>query len=193
MKHIKLFENYTNITLETLTNDLTSIDVEYITYLLDKIDTDYKKYAITKLDTIERRSEELFNKYGIEGLVGNWKYPFNTNYLRNEFLIFSMKEFWKNDAMNMGEISKLFDIYAKLNPIIKNIPISEDFDKYSIILGMTSGYNYDDIYDFIVIGGGADRDKKYRNKYDEVCNLIGANLGYVASEKTLDKIISNLS
>ncbi len=193
MKHIKLFENYTNITLESLTNNLTSIDVEYITSLLNNIEDDYKEYAISKLKKIQRRSEDLSKILNMTELVGNWKYPFNTNYLKNEFLIFSMKEFWRNEIMNIKEISKLFDIYKTLNPIIQNIPISEDFDKYSIMLGMTSGFNYDDIYDFVVIGGGGDRDTNYKTKFDKVCHLIGNHLNYVASEKTLDKILSHLN
>lgn len=191
MKYIKLFENYKNITLESLTDNLKTIDVNYINSLLDNIDDEYKDYAISKLTKIQRRSEELYNEYHIEGLVGKWNYPFNTNYLKNEFLIFSMKEFWRNEIMSEIEIEKLFDIYAELNPIIKNIPTHEMYDKYNIMLGMTSGFNYDDIYDFVVIGGGSNRDLKYMKKFDEVCDLVGHHLHYVASEKTLNKIISH--
>jgi hypothetical protein len=190
MKHIKLFENYTNITLESLTNNLTTIDVPYIISLLNEIDVEY---PISKLNKIDRRSEELSKVLNMKGLVGDWKYPFNTNFIKNEFLIASMKEFWRFDNIDDIEIEKLFDIYAKLNPIIKNIPTKVMFDKYYIIMGMTSGYNYDDIYDFVTIGGFDKRDDIYLNKHKEVTKTLGIDLQYVPSEKTLDNILSHLN
>ncbi len=194
MKYIKLFENYNNITLELLTNNLTAINTKILLKLIknsEYYDIFYMNFVINK--HTQRRSEDLYKETGINNLVGDWKYPFSNNYLDNEFLLLTLKEMIKLNLCDKKEMIKLFRIYKNLNPIIKTIPTKNHYiNMYHIMMGMTSGFNYDDIYDFIVIGGGSDRDSNYKKKFDIVCDLIGHHLYYIASEKTLDKIINNL-
>jgi hypothetical protein len=196
MKHIKLFETFnTKITLELLTDNLTTINLQIIDDLI-KISEHYylmhKNYVKNKNNV--RRSEELYFKTNIKGLVGDWKYPFNENITDNEFLLISMKELIEYHLMDKNEMLKLFKIYKKLNPIIKNIPVNNDYmNMYHIMMGMTSGFNYDDIYDFITIGGGSLRDDNWIKKHNIASELLGNYIMYIPSEKTLDKIINHFN
>ena len=88
MKHIKLFENFdSKITLEYLTDNLTSINLEKIIKLMNV--SEYSEIFINiyiKNKSNKRRSEELYNLTNIEGLVGDWKFPFGGNITNNEYL-----------------------------------------------------------------------------------------------------------
>ena len=107
--------------LEDLTNnELTEINIEILKKLISNMDEDihteyYHNYIVKKKS--ERFSEENFNKFKIDGLIGDWKYPFNCDHLNNELLLIVMMSSEYN--IDNSEIEKLFDIYSKLNPIIK--------------------------------------------------------------------------
>lgn len=200
MKHIQLFEKFidsnTDIKLEDLTNNMTKIDVGNVIALLEKhvneIGENYVNHVKSKLNgDVRRISEELSNKIGLkEVLVGDWVYPFNQDYILNEFLISALVNLIRHDIIAEEEMIKLFNVYKTLNPIIDTIPRNDYYDCYEIILGMTSGFNFDDIHDFVVLGGGGKRSEEYLTKHRFAASLVG-DIQYVPSEKTLDAIIKH--
>ncbi len=194
MKHIKLFENFNTISLELLTNNLTKINIKNVSKLLkvsEYYETLYNRYVVLKKS--QRRSEDLYKETGIKGLVGDWLYPFNDTIINNEYLLIAMKELIAHKYMDEQEMVKLYKIYQKLNPLIKTMPVHNDYFKmYHVMLGMTSGFNYDDIYDYLTIGGMCDRDDEYKNLHEETATLLKQGIYYIPSEKTLKHIIKTI-
>jgi hypothetical protein len=189
----KRFESINNeefYTLEYLTDNLTTVNMEK---LIDATKECQYGWVIEeqKASSTKRAGEDLSNKYNLNGVVGEWVYPFNSPSYSNESLCFGLKELLKEDNRYSVEIDKLYESYLKLNPTIKDIPIKDSFDKYEVMLGMTSGYNFDDIYDWIVIGSAPSRDDNYRSLKNELQTIVG-HVGYVPSEKTIRNILNQL-
>ncbi len=197
-QHIKLFENFSNpITLKSLTNNLKKIDIDACKELLHDSSKFYKIFYhnLIVCKKNERKAEELANKFGLPELMGHWIYPFNESYILNEYLLLSISELIKETKINESEITKLYKIYLTLNPSISTIPVKNWWDRYTVMMGMTSSFNYDDIYDFLTLGGFSDRKKNvvYLSKSEEVESFLRPHhIGYVPSEKSLDEILKRI-
>jgi hypothetical protein len=200
MKHIKLYEDYkgggTYITLDFLTNGKTNIDLDFLSKIKNELITKREddRYHLNDKQRLGSKSasEELEKKWGLRGLTGNWKYPFNSDRHKNEYLTFLIDRIDDEDLSTVL-MNELYDEYVKLNPSLSNIK-PKDIDKYFVIIGVTSNYNYNDIYDFIHVGPYylREQDPEWKNLSDQIKNQIG-HMGYVPSIKTLKSIDKQLS
>lgn len=187
--------------LEDLTKNLTEIDVEKIS----EIDNDLYEIIFDKYFMMP--SVELSKFIGFDDIIGFWKYPFNSGSKLNENFILFVRECIRKEIMETTEMVKLFNIYKSLNPDLEkliNVDISSNtsinlldvllnmktVNMFHIMMGMTSGFNYDDISDFISLGGYCDRCLSYKNKRMELINILNFDIQYVPSEKTIEKIFN---
>jgi len=191
--------------LEDVTKNLTEIDINKM--LL--IDNDLYEYLFQR--SFKMPPFELSKIIRFDDIVGVWKYPFNSNSHLNEIFILFVRECIRNGIMQSSEMVKLFNIYKNLNPELEdliNIEISSSntsdnlldvllniktVNMFHIMMGMTSGFNYDDIADFISLGGHSCRSLTYKTRKHELITILNYDIQYVPSEKTIDKIYNYIN
>lgn len=61
---------------------------------------------------------------------------------------------------------------------------------FTVLVGITSGFDLDDIYDFVTIGGGWCRDTEYKRMVKEVEKIYGY-IGWVPSKSKLIQLLQN--
>ncbi len=172
-------DNYTTINTEKLLKAVK--DHTYLYIVEDNIKGVNRQALVT-----------LQKQFELDGLVGDWKYPFSCSDTLNEALIFGLHILISDSELRISLFKELYECYKELNPSIGNLPIKNEYSYYNIILGITSRYNFDDINDFIVDGGMSSRDDNYRTKNEHISNYVG-HMGFVPSSKTLDKIETQLN
>ena len=118
---------------------------------------------------------------------GEWKLPRDRKSL-NSWL----PKHFPSLSKNREDIELLWRDCERLNPVIKAWVSSSNRDpeitqKWDIIFGMVSGYNEDDIKSWLLKTGTQYPDSWHR-KMRKLEKLAGARIGWIPSEKTIDKI-----
>ena len=195
MKHIKLFENHHDIfSVEYLTDGYTKVNPDKLKEALDKVENGY--HYLDELEYYlenpnqnhkpQRAAKELEEETQLENISGNWNFPYGGDYALNEIMVGIVY----SDSTD-EDFKKLFMEYYKLNPEMANYNISSFRDAYEILLGMTSGYSFDDINSFLTRKGMQIKPDE-RDRSDKIERTIGRRFSYVPSVKTIEKIEKQL-
>lgn len=193
MKHIKLFENKQENTLKYITRDYTTIDIERLKECLSSVEN--SEYFLNELETYlgnrsqndspQRAAHLIEQNSKIKNIKGMWVYPYDIDYALNEFLIICVSD---GDDL---EMKRLYMDYLLLNPEMKNFTPKTYGDVYYILMGMTSGYNFNDINSFLT-KPGYKLTSEDRRKISRIEQEIGMELQYIPSVETIAEMEKQL-
>lgn len=194
MKHLKLFENHQENLLKYLTDEYTTINVDKVKECLKTIENGY--HWIENLETYlgnksqnnspHRASHLIEQGSKLENIKGVWVYPYDYDYALNEFLLCCIYR-----AGTDEELKRLYVDYLLLNPEMEGFRPKTYGDAYYILMGMTSGYNFNDINSFLT-RSGVDVTPEERQRVNRIEREIGMNLEYVPSVETIAEMEKQL-
>ncbi len=176
--------------LEYFTDDLYKFNINKIVEYINKYKNDKKilrRYIEKTNDNVPIQPAKNFSKQIGLNIHNNFILPFNDNWDICEFYI-GFNRISNSYDKNNFELFKLYDIFCKLNPELYNIKIKTIRDIYDVLYGVTSSFNYDDIFDWIEIGSNLVRSNEEKERKDKIEKMVGFRFEYVPSEKTLLKI-----
>ena len=184
--------------LEYVTHNFTTFDKDRGYEFFDFFSDFGQSYYSYLMNDRQERVPHNLEQLGIfEGISGKYKYFLKNGSPETDENMIKFSRFIKSDKggyiYDTQYVEFLYDLYEKLNPEIKQIGASDAAQKYTVLLGMTSCYNLDDIHDFIFIGGASDRTVEEKNRKKKIEGIIkkvypSVYLGYVPSSKTIDKM-----
>ena len=184
---------------------------EMVKYIEEKYDRE-GRYLVDGTPRHAAAAIELENKYGLKDIAGHYKFvdgktaPFAEYDYRKRF----MKYFHATKMQNSenpilreasqivlqgapealkeinGEIKKL----QELNPELKRLNFNPNkmLEAYQALIGVTSGYNPDDINYFLHSLRTGKRDESLNQRKDK----MGINLGWQPAHTTMDRIEAQL-
>lgn len=174
-----------------LKND--KIDIELCYDYIRKYDrckefayTDEPYYVENHIKSYFQPPVVLEEKFQISGISQQWNMPFEETNNNIELLLSTLQTISTKYKTANNILDKLFDIFIENNDLLnKDIFLK---NKWHVMLGCTSSFNYSDIFDFLTIGGGYLRSDEYKNRKLLLEKNIKYDIQYVPSEETLTKI-----
>lgn len=139
---------------------------------------------------------EFEQQTGLTGIAGRWSFPGGMTAKAMESLVRKHDNAILSGNITLQDCNRIFrDIWDQLtrcNPDLNRLQIDEN-DLQTLrhaIMGVASGFNYDDIEEFIHIGGGDVRkeDPAYRTFFDHIQRMAGTGIYWIPSLKTLREI-----
>ena len=146
-----------------------------------------------------RAALALEQKTGFTNIAGHYTMPGDLHAHELENYAQMIRNLSQNNKIPRAEgLDKLHAVWSslrRLNPELNSITLHRDdlMQVFHAVMGVTSGFNPDDIHEFIHIGGAQMRSSApdYRARVRKVENALG-HIGWVPSLKTLDTIIGQL-
>lgn len=139
-------------------------------------------------------SEEFSNATGIK-VYNDWNIPGDRialNHMIRE-LNPNKQVVYPTKKQRINHLENLWRAFAERNPEVKDLPRSENelLDKWNIMYGMVSKFNFDDIAQFIYEPGTA-KDSKFDERKKNIVSILGVRMNWVPSDKTLDYVESEM-
>ena len=114
-------------------------------------------------------------------LSGNWIMPYGLDPATLECLVYCVNYLDNADEIN----NHIYNEFERLNPLLKEYDLLKN---ENTLIGLTSNFNADDIYEFQTLGGAHLRPHSFTARVRYIESRLNVKCQWVLSEKTLKYI-----